>query len=276
MRRSLHIAAVLTVALFVAACQGAATQGPAGTAAATGSLRPTSAATQPPQPSTGSTAATRTAIPSLPPTTVPTQGPAGGTPAPSGSAAATVAFHAAPELESAVPTQAGGLVLAVESVTGAGFADSAGNHNAGLRCRWYAGRGLRCRDQKELAAVLAALGKSRQDVSIAVSYNETKNREIEVQATRVAGVSGAQVRDATLAVLKDAASQAEGDAQRRTRHGRRQVRDRDQLPVAVPPRTPAVPVRDGRSVLRHPASLRRACGRDPGGPPLAPTLGRAP
>lgn len=210
MRRSRHLAAVLTVAILVAACQGAATQAPVGTGSATGSLRPSSAATQPAQPSNGSTAATGTAVPSFAPSFAPTaaatQGPGGGTPAASGSAAPTVAFHAAPELERSVPTQAGGLPLTVESVTGAGFADTAGNHKAGLRCRWYDGRGLRCRDQKELAATLAVLGKSLQDVSIAVSYNETKNREIEVQATRVAGVRGAELRDATLAVLKDAAS----------------------------------------------------------------------
>jgi hypothetical protein len=167
MRASLHPVAVLVV-VVVAACQG-------------------SSATWP--------AASLPGLRSAPPST-----------GAGGSSAPTVAFHAAADLEQAIPTQAGGLPLTVESITGAGFADANGNHNAGLRCRWYEGRGLRCRDQQYLVAVLAALGKSPQEVTIAVGYNETKNKEIEVQATRVAGVTGAQIRDAVLSVLRDAAT----------------------------------------------------------------------
>jgi hypothetical protein len=114
-------------------------------------------------------------------------------------------FHGATDLERLIPTQAGGLPLTVESVAGAAFQDTNGSHKIGLRCRWFAGRGLRCRDQKELVAALGALGRTPQDVSIAVGYNGTKDREIEVQATRVAGISGAQLRDAVLSALSAAA-----------------------------------------------------------------------
>jgi hypothetical protein len=122
----------------------------------------------------------------------------------SGSPAAVTPFHSAPELEAVVPTSADGLALAVESVTGAGFRDGNGNHAVGVRCRWYEGRGLRCRDQKELQSALTTLGKTLNDVRIGVAYNETKDREIEVQATRVAGVSGAALLDAVVAVYRDA------------------------------------------------------------------------
>jgi hypothetical protein len=108
-------------------------------------------------------------------------------------------------LERVIPTQAGGQTLTVESILGTGFADNK-KHKAGLRCRWYSDQGLRCRDVKQLAAVLSKVGKSPSDVSIAVGYNETKNKEIEVQATRVNGVSGAQLLDAVLAVLRDDAA----------------------------------------------------------------------
>ncbi len=209
--RSLHLATILVV-VIVAACQGATTptQSPAGTLATLGTLKPSGAATG--APSGGATTIGPLTSPSATPRPSPTPALTGGsTTAPASptappSSGPTVAFHAATDLEGVLPTQAGGLPLTVESVTGAGFADANGNHKVGLRCRWYEGRGLRCRDQALLTSAVAALGKSVGDVTIAVSYNETKDKEIEVQATRVAGVSGSQLLDATLAVLRDAAA----------------------------------------------------------------------
>jgi hypothetical protein len=212
-----HVRTLLhpVVALFVvavAACQGstaptgntaasqpAASSRPASTAAATTAAPPS--AVVPSAPPAGPTAG-RTLAPAFTPE--PSPGLTAGT-GPSGSA---TPFHAAAELEHVLPAQAGGLPLAVESVTGAGFSDANGAHSVGLRCRWYDGRGLRCRDQKTLVAALAALGRALGDVTVAVGYNETKNKEIEVQATRITGVTGAQVRDAVLAVMRDAALKA--------------------------------------------------------------------
>jgi hypothetical protein len=98
-----------------------------------------------------------------------------------------VPFHLAPDLEGRLPKSVGPKALTVESVVANGFKDAAGTHQIGVRCRWYEGRGLRCRDEKELATALGAIGKAAGDVAIAVAYNETKDQEVEVQATRVAG-----------------------------------------------------------------------------------------
>jgi hypothetical protein len=136
-------------------------------------------------------------------------GPASGRPPttrPAASSGPTTQVHQAADLERAVPSQGGGLPLTVVSLTGAGFSDGRGKHNAGLRCRWYADRGLRCRDQALLAAALGTLRKSLADVAIAVGYNETRDKEIEVQATRVAGASGTQVRDAVIGAMRAAAT----------------------------------------------------------------------
>lgn len=204
MRQRLHPAALLlTAAVAVTACQGGATatSTPAGTLPPLGSPRASAPATLPPLQSLGGSAPLATARPT------PAAGsPATGTPRPPSSPVAVTPFHAAADLERVVPTQAGGRALTVESVAGGTFRDGNGTHRVGLRCRWYADRGLRCRDQKELAAALATLGKSPADAAIAVGYNETKNREIEVQATRVAGISGDALRDAVLAVLRDGAA----------------------------------------------------------------------
>jgi hypothetical protein len=197
-----RLAAALAACSIVIACQGAAT----GTPSAPATLRGL------PTPGPGSPLASVTPTAagggSLQPPGTPNPSE---TPAASGVPQGTIAphavtpFHAAAELERIIPTQAGGQTLAVESVLGTGFADNR-NHKAGLRCRWYSDQGLRCRDQRQLTEVLSKVGRNPSDVSIAVGYNETKNKEIEVQATRVNGVSGAQLLDAVLAVLRDDAA----------------------------------------------------------------------
>ena len=194
MRASLQSVAVLILVVLVAAACGGSFKG-FPTAAGPSGLHSATPSTPAGGSATPSTGASGSAKPST---------SAGSSAAPNGQ------FHAAVTLEQTIPTQAGGLPLTVESVTGAGFTDANGNHKPGLRCRWYEGRGLRCRDQQYLATVLAALGKSPQDVTIAVGYNETKSKEIEVQATRVSGVTGTQVRDAVLSVLRDAATKDKG------------------------------------------------------------------
>jgi len=110
-----------------------------------------------------------------------------------------VAFHSVGDLEARLPTQVAGATLVTESVEGAGFRD-AHPHKAGLRCHWYEGRGLRCRDQKQLDAVLAALGHPRDDVSIGVSYTVERGGA-EIQVMRVEGVSGSALRDAVIAAM---------------------------------------------------------------------------
>jgi hypothetical protein len=209
MRPLLRFAAALLAGSTMLACQGA---GPGVPTAAptlrglptTPGLQPTSSGLQPPP----SVAPSGAGGGSLQPPGTPRPSK---TPRPSGAPHKTVAphaitpFHAATDLERVIPTQAGGQTLTVESVLGTGFVDNK-KHKAGLRCRWYLDQGLRCRDVKQLAAVLSMVGKSPADVSIAVGYNETKNKEIEVQATRVSGVSGAQLLDAVLAVLRDDAA----------------------------------------------------------------------
>lgn len=121
------------------------------------------------------------------------------------SGGAGTPFHLATDLEGSLPTQVENRPLAIESVAGASFQDTNGSHTIGFRCRWYAGRGLRCRDQAPLVAALASLGKQPADVAVAVAYDENTGEEVEVQVTRVAGVSGAALRDAILAALRDAA-----------------------------------------------------------------------
>src|SRR5207247_1392293 len=74
-------------------------------------------------------------------------------------------------------------------------------------CHWYEGRGLRCRDQKQLDAVLAAVGRSRADVSIAVSYTVERGGA-EIQVMRVEGVSGSALRDAVIAAMSADASRS--------------------------------------------------------------------
>jgi hypothetical protein len=127
---------------------------------------------------------------------------------PSSSPVAITPFHLAPDLEQLLPTSAGGQSLTVESIVQASFSDGNGRHTIGIRCRWYENRGLRCRDQKELAAALAALGKAPQDVVIAVAYDMTRGKEVEIQATRVAGATGEQTRAAVLAALSDASAKS--------------------------------------------------------------------
>jgi hypothetical protein len=122
------------------------------------------------------------------------------------SGSATPGFHAAPDLESAVPAQVNGRTLAIESVLGTGFVDRT-RHAAGLRCRWYGGRGLRCRDQRQLVTLLAALGRKATDVQISVAYDEARGREVEVQALRIEGATGAQVGEAILTIMRNDAQQ---------------------------------------------------------------------
>jgi hypothetical protein len=206
MRSPLHLVTILVV-VIAAACQGAATPTqPGGSLPALGSLKPSGVPSGGPATIGPQTSASVTARPTRTPGASGASKTAAASKTPAGSSGPTTPFHAATDLERVLPIQAGGLPLTVESVTGAGFADANGGHKVGLRCRWYQGRGLRCRDQALLASAVTALGKSVQDVAIAVAYNETENKEIEVQATRVAGVSGSQVLDATLAVLRDAAA----------------------------------------------------------------------
>lgn len=128
----------------------------------------------------------------------------GGGPTAAATGGSTAGFHAAPELESTLPTTAGGQDLVVESVAGTGFRDFR-THNAGLRCRWYEGRGLRCRDQAQLDLVLDRLGRTRADVTIAVSYDASRGG-IEIQSLRVAGASGRAVLEAVLGVMQDRAA----------------------------------------------------------------------
>ncbi len=104
-----------------------------------------------------------------------------------------------------MPRDANGVALTVESVLGTGFASSR-PHRAGLRCRWYESRGLRCRDQAGLAALLGRVGKAASDVTISVGYDRTRGSIIEIQALRIAGTTGAQVLDAQLAVERERAS----------------------------------------------------------------------
>lgn len=141
------------------------------------------------------------------------QRPSAGATIPLGTARATggtatvapgIGFHAAPDLEGTLPTRAGGRSLTVESVAGTGFSDFR-RHNAGLRCRWYEDRGLRCRDQAQLDLVLDRLGRTRGDVTIAVSYDATRGG-IEIQSLRIAGASGKAVLDAVLSVMQDRAT----------------------------------------------------------------------
>lgn len=111
-------------------------------------------------------------------------------------------FHDVPSLEASIPAALGGMPLAIESVRGPGFRGKR-PHNTGLRCRWYDVRGLRCRDQAQLTAVLEAIGKTREDVEIAVGYDPPNIELVEVQVLRVDGADGAKVRDAIVAVLRE-------------------------------------------------------------------------
>jgi hypothetical protein len=98
-----------------------------------------------------------------------------------------------------MPGEAGGVSLSIESVLGSGF-ESSRPHRAGLRCRWYETRGLRCRDQAGLNEILNRVGGLQRDVAIAVAYDRTRGILIEVQALRLAGATGQQVLDAQLAL----------------------------------------------------------------------------
>jgi hypothetical protein len=141
-----------------------------------------------------------------------TPSPGGGTanpPASQGPSGPAAVFHAAPDLEARMPTDANGSALTVESVLGTGF-ESSRPHRAGLRCRWYETRGLRCRDQAALVGLVGRLGKAASDVSISVAYDRTRGSIIEIQALRIAGTTGQQVLDAQLAVEGERAS-ATGD-----------------------------------------------------------------
>lgn len=125
-----------------------------------------------------------------------------GSDGPSGPAAT---FHAAPDLEARMPVDAGGVALTIESVAGTGF-ESSRPHRAGMRCRWYPSRGLRCRDQAGLADLLGRLGKAPGDVSIAVAYDQTRGKIIEVQGLRIAGTTGNQILEAQIALEREQAA----------------------------------------------------------------------
>ena len=118
-------------------------------------------------------------------------------------------YHLAADLEARLPTVAGGAAMTKESVVGAGFQGIRLNH-AGLRCRWYETRGLRCRDQQQLNDVLARLSRSLDDVSIAVAYDRTRTTVIEVQALRINGSTGEEILAAVLAVEAGGASTSGG------------------------------------------------------------------
>jgi hypothetical protein len=128
-----------------------------------------------------------------------------------GTTGRNVVFHVATDLEGKLPTQAGTVALTRESVAGTGFKAVRQNH-AGLRCRWYSGRGVRCRDQALLTAVLRRLNKQPGDVRIAVGYDASAKQSIELQALRISGVSGRQLLDAVLAVLATRTSAAKSPA----------------------------------------------------------------
>ena len=227
------IAALLLAASAVAACSGGggatpplATLGPlptgsppgSGGATTIGPFSPPASASAPASlPASGNLSAPpASALPTLAPVTaapptpshpVSTRKP---TPSPNTSSLPTTPFHLAADLEGRLPTSVSGKPLTVESVRADGFKDANGAHQLGLRCRWYINRGLRCRDQKELADAVAAVGKAPGDVTIAVAYNETPDQEVEVQATRVAGADANALRDAVLKILGDDASKGGG------------------------------------------------------------------
>lgn len=108
-----------------------------------------------------------------------------------------------------MPADTGAVALSIESVAGTGF-ESSRPHRAGLRCRWYPTRGLRCRDRAGLADLIGRLGKGPGDVSIAVAYDRTRATIIEVQAIRVEGTSGDQVLEAQIALERDRVAAAGG------------------------------------------------------------------
>jgi hypothetical protein len=186
----------LVVASILVAASVIACSGPGGSPTGDGVL-PTPGAAATPTPRTAGSSPARTAAGGESRKPFPTKKP-GATPRP------VVAFHEVGDLESRLPTQVAGATLVTESVSGTGFRD-ARSHKAGLRCHWYEGRGLRCRDQQQLDAVLAALGHSREDVSIAVAYTVARGGA-EIQVMRVTGVTGAALRDGMLAVMTADAS----------------------------------------------------------------------
>ena len=127
----------------------------------------------------------------------------------SGAGGPETMYHLAADLEGMLPTEAGGAVLTRESVVGNGFAGIR-FHHAGLRCRWYETRGLRCRDQQQLNDVVARLSRSLDDVTIAVAYDRTRTTVIEVQALRIRGSTGEEILAAILAVEAERGSTSGG------------------------------------------------------------------
>lgn len=113
-------------------------------------------------------------------------------------------FHSAPDLEATLPVNFRGVPLTVESLDGTGFKGTR-PHRAGLRCRFYPTRGVRCRDQRQLETAVGRLGKTLADVTIGVSYDRTRGSLVEVQALRVAGTTGLLIVDAVLSVLSEEA-----------------------------------------------------------------------
>ena len=111
----------------------------------------------------------------------------------------------APDLEATLPANLRGVALTVESVAGTGFQGTR-PHKAGLRCRFYPTRGLRCRDQRQLETAVGRLGKTVADVTIGVSYDRTRGSLVEIQALRVAGATGVLIADAVLSVLSEEAA----------------------------------------------------------------------
>ena len=186
---------IIVMALLVAACGGSAGATPTpritlnlGSPAASG----------------GTVIGPATQQPSRGP--VSTAGPPGGasaTPRANRSPApADAPFHAAPDLEATLPATVRGAALTLESVSGTGFQGTR-PHKAGLRCRFYPTRGLRCRDQRQLATAVQRAGKTMADVSIAVADDRSGGTLVEVQAIRVAGVQGMLLADAVLSVLNE-------------------------------------------------------------------------
>ncbi len=113
--------------------------------------------------------------------------------APSPGSSSDTGLHADPELEARMPTSIGGQVLAVQSLGGA--AVFAGTDEAAIQ---------------PLLDVIAAQGRTLDDLSIAVAYNE--DYSVAITALRLAGADASALVEGVLGMASpdDNVSQAPG------------------------------------------------------------------